>query len=467
MTPGGYREVLRVAWPLIVSTGSFTLMQFVDRMFLAWHSATAIQAALPAGILSFTLVSGFMAVAGYANTFVAQYHGAGDPLGCSRSTAQAVWLSLITWPLLLALIPAGRWLLRISGHPAEVLALELPYFTILMVGGVNVTLTAAISSFFTGRGDTFTNMWANIAGNAVNVVLDYAWIFGHWGFPRMGIQGAAYATLIAGAVTPGILLALYFSRRLRRSHGTSRTWGFDRALFWRMIRFGLPSGIHLFLDVASFAVFVLFTGRMGEVALAVSNIAFSINMVAFMPLVGISIAASTLVGQYQGRRDSGTAERAGWTALRVAFFYMAAVAASYVLLPAMYLGWFANRSETGLALEDIYPLGRTLLLLLAAWGLFDAVNLVLAGALKGAGDTRFVMWYSSLMTWGLLVPIQALIVFAWKGGILAAWGWLTAFIILMCSGFYLRFRGGRWKKIEVIEASAPIAIRREDVALAD
>ena len=87
--PGGYREMLRVAWPLIISMGSFTVMQFADRVFLAWHSMVSIQAALPAGILSFTLSAGFMALAGYANTFVAQYHGAGDAAGCGRATARS------------------------------------------------------------------------------------------------------------------------------------------------------------------------------------------------------------------------------------------------------------------------------------------------------------------------------------------------------------------------------------------
>ncbi len=465
--PGGYAEVLRVAWPLIVSTGSFTLMQFVDRVFLAWHSVTSIQAALPAGMLSFTLISGFMAVAGYANTFVAQYHGAQDPQGCSRSVAQSAWFALLTWPILLALIPIGRALLRMSGHPPEVLAEELSYFTILMAGGVTVSLSAAISSFFTGRGDTFTNMWANLVGNAVNVVLDYLLIFGRFGFPELGIAGAAYATVISGVVTSAILLALYLRKPFRASHGTARHWKMERGLFWRMIRFGFPSGVHLFLDIASFSVFVLLTGRMGAQALAVSNIAFSINMVAFMPLVGISIAASTLVGQYQGRRDSATAERAGWNALGVGLAYMSLIAASYVLLPREYLGFFSRSGEVGLRLEDLLPLGRKLLLMMATWGILDAVNLIMSGALKGAGDTRFVMWYSSLMAWGLMVPVQGFIVLGMHGGILRSWAWLTIYIMLLSSGFYIRYRQGRWKSIEVLDRSEVPPPRREDVVLAD
>ena len=458
--PGGYREMLRLAWPLIISNGSFTLMTFIDRVFLAQHSSVSIQAALPAGILSFTLICGFMAVAGYANTFVAQYHGAKDARGCSRATAQAVWLSLFSWPLILMLIPFGRWMLRASGHGAEVLEQELAYFDILMLGGVTVPLGAAIGSFFTGRGDTRTNMFAQIAGNVVNAVLDYALIFGHWGFPEFGIRGAAIATVIAGLVAPGIQFAIYFSRRIDAEYSTRGTMGFDAALFRRMIRFGLPSGWHLLLDIASFSMFVLLTGRMGGAALAASNIGFSINMVGFMPLIGISIAASTVVGQYQGRKMPEISEKAGWTALKLGVAYMAAVAVTYIAFPAAYFGWFIQREGGGIPLEKLLETGRIMLWMMAAWGLMDAANLVLSFALKGAGDTRFVMWYQSIMSWGLLVPGQWLIAVVYRGTILQSWAWLTVYVWILSIGFFIRFRSGKWKTIEVIDPVPPIVPTR-------
>lgn len=459
--PGGYGEVLQVAWPLIVSTGSFTVMQFVDRVFLARYSAISIQAALPGGILSFTLICGFMALAGYANTFVAQFHGAGDKIGCSRATAQGIWMALLTWPLLLLLIPVGRAILRWSGHAPEVLAEELTYFTILLAGGLQVSLGAAVSSFFTGRGDTFTNMLAVVIGNLVNIVLDYIMIFGKFGCPAMGIQGAAFATVIGGFVSPAILLALYVGPRWRKEYGTLAHWKLDPELFGRLIRFGLPSGLHLLLDVASFTVFVLLVGRMGEVALAVSNIALSVNMVAFMPLVGISIAATTLVGQYQGRGDPATAERAGWNALRVGVFYMLAVATTYMALPEFYFRLFTEQKEGALQLDRLLPVGRYLLMMMAAWGVLDAANLILSGALKGAGDTRFVMWYSTLLAWGLWVPGEWLLVNVLHAHVLAAWGWMTIFIMILSSGFFWRFRSGIWKSINLLDRPpAPPSVHR-------
>ncbi len=456
--PGGYREVLKIAYPLVISTASFSLMQFVDRVFLAQYSTISIQAALPAGLLSFTLISGFMALAGYANTFVAQYHGSGDTHGCSRATAQGVWVSLFSWPVILALIPLGRFLLRIAGHAPDVLSQELDYLTLLMMGGVTVPLGAAISSFFTGRGDTLTNMYAQLAGNLVNVLLDWLMIFGRGGFPEMGIRGAAIATIVAGLVPPLILFARYWHPRTNAVYASRSLWRLDYPLFKRLLRFGIPSGIHLVLDVSSFSMFVLMTGHLGALSLAVSNIALSINSLAFMPLIGISIAASTLVGQYQGRGQSELAAKSGWTSLKVGLIYMTFMAVTYAAFPQAYFQLFSERGAGGFELDELMQIGRWLLLLMAAWGLLDTVNLVLSGSLKGAGDTRFVMWYSTLMAWGLFVPGEWWVIYVRKGGILEAWIFLAFTIMVISGGFYWRFRSGRWKKIDLLDRQSPLPL---------
>lgn len=456
--PGSYREVIRIAAPLIISTASFSVMQFIDRVFLAQYSSAAIQAALPAGLLAFTLCSGFMALAGYTNTLVAQYFGAGDRPACARATVQGVWAALASWPPILALIPVGRAMLVWAGHEEDVLALELEYFTILMLGGVGIPLGAAISGFFTGRGDTLTNMYAQVAGNVANVALDYALIFGRWGFPEMGIRGAGIATVIAGFVPSVILGAVYLAPRLHREFQTRSEWRLDRALFAKLLRFGTPAGVQMVLDVASFSVFVLLTGRLGALSLAVSNIALSINTLAFMPLLGVSVAASTLVGQYQGRGRPELAEKAGWASLRVGLVYMAFMGATYVLLPREYFWLFSERGGDGFTLDELLTVGRPLLVLMALWGLLDAVNIILSGALKGAGDTRFVMWYSVAMAWGLFVPGTWAVIEVFDGGILGAWGFLAFVIAVLSIGFYARFRRGRWKSIEVIDRQSPLPL---------
>lgn len=462
-TSGGYREVLKIAYPLMISMGSFTLMQFVDRMFLAWHSPISIQAAVPAGILSFTFICGFMALAGFSNMFVAQFSGAGDPARCARSTAQAVFVALLSWPFMLALIPVGHLVLRYSGHAPQVLEEELLYFNILMLGGVASPLGAAISGFFSGRGQTRITMGATIAANLVNLVLDYALIFGHWGFPELGIRGAAWASVISGGVMPFILFVLYFSAPLNRVYRTRRNFRWDTVLVRRLLRFGTPSGIHLALDVASFAIFVVLTGRMGDVSLAASNIALSINMLTFLPVIGIGIAASIVVGHYQGRHQPYLAAKGAWTAFKIALIYMSVVGSTYVLFPTFYLSFFTERASAGLTLEEIYPVARVLMIIMALWGLVDAANIVLSGALKGAGDTRFVMWFSVAMAWGLLVPGQIVLVYVLQRGVIAAWCWTAIYIFLMAVGFIWRFFQGRWKEIDMLGATRPIQPNRPGV----
>jgi len=466
--PGGYREVLRVAFPLILSMGTFTIMQFCDRIFLAHYSGVSIQAALPAGVLSFTLICFFHALAGYAGTFVAQYHGAGDPEGCVRATAQGLWLSLFSWPLILLLIPVGFWMMRVSGHSADVLREEYRFFWILMVGGVVVPLGTAVGGYFIGQGRTRINALSCMLGCILNIALDYAWIFGHWGFPRLGITGAALATCISGCVPPGIQLALFLREPVTRRLGWRSALALRWSLMRRMIRYGAPSGGHLLVDVGSFTLFVLMTGRLEPVAFAASNIGFSINSVAFTPLIAVSIAASIVVGQHQGRGDGASAARAGWNALRIGWVYMFCIGLSFVLFPSGYYMLFKS-ADASYTLQQLVTVGRPMMWMMAGWGLFDAINIVLSGALKGAGDTRFVMIYMLLFGWLIWIPGEW-IIFAHHLGILMAWAWLTLYVIILSAGFWWRWRSGRWKKINLLEREIPLVPTRtgaEGLAVSD
>ena len=450
--PGGVREVWRVATPIIISMMSFTLMQFVDRIFLAHHSSVALRAALPAGTLSFTLTSFFQGLAGFSGTFVAQYHGAGRREECSRVTAQGIWLGILTWPLCIAVIPLGFWLLSIAGHPADVLAAEKTYMGILMLGGGMLGIQNALAGFFSGRGDTGTPMRANIVGNLANVVLNYALIFGHWGFPAMGIAGAAIATVAASALTWAILLFHYFRARFRDEFGTLKNWRIEWSLMKPLLRFGVPAALQTLQDVGAFAFFVVLLGRLAPADMAASNIAFSINNLAFMPLLGMGAAATIVVGQYKGAGDTATATRAGLSALKIAWVYMGVMALSFLLFPEAYFALFTGDGPDKVPLEDVIETGRWLMLMLAGWGFLDAVSLVLAGALKGAGDTRFVLIAATIATWLIWMPGELILILWLEAGLLAAWLYMTVFVLLLAGIFGWRFCRGGWKHINMIPA---------------
>jgi MATE family multidrug resistance protein len=211
--------------------------------------------------------------------------------------------------------------------------------------------------------------------------------------------------------------------------------------------------VQLCFDMASFSVFILLTGRLDELSLATSNIAFSINNLAFAPLLGFSNVASILAGQFQGAGKPKFAQGSVMRCLRLAWTYMALCAVAFLLLPETLLGAFRSPDAPYTAAE-MAALGRTLLAMLAAWGMFDTVNVVFLGALKGAGDTRFAMAWLLGTEWALYVPGVALAMVAFGGGILAAWWIQLAYIVLLSTGLYVRWRRGRWMSIRLVEAPA-------------
>ena len=449
---------MQIAWPLIISSGTFAVLNFCDRLFLSWYSEDAFRASLPSGILFFTLICGFMALAGFTNTFVAQFWGAGDKEGCARATTQGIFFALLSIPLIMLLVPVGIWVLRLSGHGAEVLVLEEEYFRIIMWCGGGMVLSSALGSFFSGRGKTFVIMSCNVFANSINVLLNYLLIFGKWGFPEMGIAGAGWATVIGSWISPLIFAVLYFSKTVNAEFGTFRNLRFDRQLFPRMVRFGLPSGLHWFLDVAAFTLFVLLVGRMGPIAHIASNIALSINLIAFMPMIGMGMAASILVGQYLGRNQPGYAERMGWLALKIGAGYVGMVSLSFLLFPAFYTNVFEGDAVGSVPFGELLEAVRILLIMLAIWGIADVAAIILSGALKGAGDTHFVMYFQSAVAWGFLVTGQLLIVFVFDGGVYASWMCTLLYIIILGIGFTLRFRSSRWKGIDLLDRRTTVSI---------
>jgi len=306
---GGIRELVRVAYPLILSTASHTIMQFTNRVFLAHYSPDALAACVPAGILSFSFLCFFMGTATYTNAFVAQYYGRKKTASVSVAVWQGVWLALVSGVILLSLTPAGLYLIDHSGHAAAVRALERPYFAILTAFAGFPVLNTALAAFFIGRGKTKVPMAVNIAGNALCVLLSWLLIFGAGPFPEMGIKGAGLAAVAGQMLMTVIYLRLIFSAANRRRYRTYRLVGVNKGMFARLIKYGVPNGVGFFLDVASFGAFIFIIGGMDKISLAASNIIASINMLAFMPVIGLGLASLTLVGKYIGMKKPDVAVR--------------------------------------------------------------------------------------------------------------------------------------------------------------
>ncbi len=202
--------------------------------------------------------------------------------------------------------------------------------------------------------------------------------------------------------------------------------------------------------MSAFTLFLLLVGRIGTLELAVTSISFSINTVAFMPMIGVSLATTTLVGQYIGKNDIPTAEKSTYTALKLALVYMVLVGLIFVLFPETLLSVFKGRGKGAEGFDQVLRLGRWILIMVALYGIFDAMNLVFAGALKGAGDTRFIMWAAIALAWIFFVPPVYFIIEVFELGLLPAWASATAYICLLGLIFLARFRRGKWKAIDLL-----------------
>lgn len=447
---GGLREVLALAFPLILSTGSWSIQHFVDRMFLSWYSPETIAAAMPSGILNFAVMSLFIGTTSYVSTFVAQYNGAGMNHRVGPAIWQGIYFSMIGGIFMLCLMPLSGPIFDYVGHEGAIRVNEIIFFKYICLGGFPVIASSALSGFYTGLGRPWPVMWVNVFATMVTLVLDYVLIFGNWGFPEMGMKGAAIAMVVSAYLSFFAYIVLLAKSSHKKAFGIFSGWRPDRDLFGRLIRFGLPSGIQFALDMAGFTAFVLILGRLGEVNLAATNIAFNINTLAFMPMVGIGIAVSVLVGRYLGSGKAELASRSTYSGFIMTFVYMSSVAVLYAAVPEIFTAPFAAHSDSA-SFPEIKELAEILLRFVALYSIFDTMNVIFASALKGAGDTRFVMYMIVLVSLFVLVLPTYVLIMVLGYGIMAAWTIATVYVILLGFMFLFRFRQGSWRKMRVIE----------------
>ena len=437
-----YREILRLVWPLALGMINNAIMQFVDRVYLAHDSMRALEAVLPAGMLMWMFAGFFQSVVGYSSVFVGRYHGAGDEGMCRATYRVALALAIGFGFLSIPLVPFGDWVLSVTVASPDLLKDERTYYDILMLGAVGVYGQMAAASYFTGRGKTRIVFWANLIGNVLNIALDPVLIFGWWGLPRMGIAGAAYATVGAMFVQMAILISAVGREHFRASSKAQGMMDVGR----RILRFGVPAGLYTILNMLSFTIFVFVTGGVGDLELAVSNACFTVNYLLVAPIEGFSLGASTLVSQALGRGDPEAAVHDAHRTLFLGVGFIAVCSLVVLLLAQPILGMFASR--TGASAEEFQSLGFTLFVLMAAWQVFDAADVILSGALKGGGDTKFVMWWMLVVGFVIWLPV-VFVVRRFHNTMPALWSTMILYVVVIRVGSLVRWRRGGWKMVKL------------------
>jgi MATE family multidrug resistance protein len=209
----------------------------------------------------------------------------------------------------------------------------------------------------------------------------------------------------------------------------------------------------MFIEVSGFTIFLLLLGRLGATQLAATNLAMTVNNLAFMPMIGVGHAVMVLVGQYLGKDKPDIAERSAYTGFAVAFVFMFLFAMLYLMIPDIFLMPFAAGADNA-TFEDVRELTILLLRFVAIYTIVDGMNVVFSNALKGAGDTTFVMIMISILTLVALIAPTIISLSIFHSGIMVLWGILTVFVMILGFSFYFRFRTGKWKSMRVIEQVA-------------
>ena len=440
-------ELWFLSYPLIVTMAAQVVMQFVDRMFLAWYSHEALAACVPAGVLAMTFAAVFMGLASYTSVFISQYYAKKKYASVTVSLWQGIFLAVLSSLLLAGLTPAGIALINAFGHEEAVRLLEIKYFSILNIFGGLAVINNALASFFSGRGHTKIPMWATVVGNLVNIVLDYVMIFGKLGFPVMGIEGAAWATVIGTGSITLIFCTLIFAGKVRKEFKIRRLAGFYKPVFSRLLRFGLPNGFGFLMDILSFTLFTFMIGNIDTLSLQASNVVMSMQPVVFTVILGLGIGIQILVSKYQGLKRPDLTIKVIKNACKIGYAYAGAVSLAFFFCSSFFVWLFIPPSSPDAALisAKTYPLIK----LVSAFVLFDATYLIFGEAIRGAGDTKFYMYVMIFCAWGLLIPGTWLIVYKLQMSVFWVWSWLTFYAALTAVFMLARFLSGRWKRFNV------------------
>lgn len=448
--PGGIKELLVLALPMIISTACDGVMTFTDRLFLARVGSEQMNAALGGGVAMQMLTFFFMGLTGYSTALVAQYFGAGEKANATKSAFQAILITIMAWPVILVLKPLTVGYFHFMNIPDSQIGFQTSYLNILAWGGVLGMMRYTLGCYFIGIGKTKIVMSATVAAMLVNVVLDYILIFGKLGLPAMGVEGAALATISGAFVAMVILIIAYLGKTNHADFSVLKSFRFNWTIMKKLIYFGSPAGLELFLNFLAFSAMISLFHSKGDVAATATTIMFNWDMVSYIPLLGVEIAVTSLVGRYMGAKQAKVAHHAAISGVKTGIFYSVIILALFVFIPEILVRVFHPAISTQV-FEDAVPIAVRMIQIASLYVLAEAVMAALVGALRGAGDTHFTMMVSVTAHW-LFVPILYLALNVFNLSIQFSWLILVVFFLLFCSVLVFRFKSGKWKNIKVINS---------------
>jgi MATE family multidrug resistance protein len=449
-----YRAVLAMALPLIANSGITAALNLTDTWFLGKISTEAVAAM---GAIFWLMLVFFLLMFGIGmavQTLAAQAFGAGRKRDAARASWTGFWCALATIPFFVFIAGAGHWLLAPFKLAPEIERLALEFWWPRMLGGPASVALFAFTAFFNGIGRTRITLMVMAVVMLLNVVLNQWLIFGL----GMGMAGAAWASTISVAVGVVLGLIMFISHGVSAEFGSRLCWKPELPRIAALFKLGFPMGLSPAADVTGFALFQLMLVSLGPVDGAATQIVMMLTSVAYMPAVGMAIAATTLVGQSIGAGDKDWAYRVGNAGIVLAVAYMGVLGLVLALGGPWWMSVFVSAGDPRAA--EVVQLGTLLLWIAAGYQVFDAVHLGANFSLRGAGDARVPALILLLLSWFGFVPLAHMLTFApgqgWvdflpQFGFGSAGAWTAALIYMIVMSFALawRWRSGAWRKIRL------------------
>jgi MATE family multidrug resistance protein len=419
------RPMVELAAPVVLAELGWMAMGIVDTIVVG-HVSTAAMGAVSIGEVLFNTAgwTGAGLLLGL-DTLVSQSFGAGDVRDCHRSLLNGVYLSVPITLALMGIIWLGIPFLGRFGIDPAVLKDVAPYLRAVTCSTFPLLLYFALRRYLQGMNLAKPVMFALISANLMNLLGDWILVFGHLGAPAMGAEGSGWSTFVARIYMAAVLLAyiLYHERRYRTGWKSTPLKP-DLVRIRKLIRLGLPAAMQITFEVGVFAAATTLMGRLGADVLAAHQIAINSASFTYMVPLGIGAAAAARVGQALGRGDAAGASRAGWTATLLGAAFMSCAAVVFLVAPQPIIRAYTPNA-------NVMRLGISLLAVSAAFQLFDGIQAVTTGALRGAGDTRTPMICHLLSYWALGLPIGYYLCFERGWGAVGMWTGLCLAIIVI------------------------------------
>ncbi len=453
-------DMVKLAAPTVATMVSYTAMQFTDAYMVSLITPpdpVNLAAQGNGGMWAFTPCAVALGLVGVVNTYVSQNLGAGKP-ECGPAYAwNAIWVGLAMWlGVVLPMAWALPWVFSHLGHEPRLVELETAYGRVLMYGLVLTLTTRAMAQFFYGLHKPRVVFIAAVVGNITNLGLNWVFIYGHLGLPRMGVSGSALATVIATGVELSMPLTLFLSAAYHRQYGTRTAWRPSLAHLKDIVRIGWPQAMMFGNEIVCWAIFMTaYAARFGPAQNSASWMALRYMHLSFMPAVGISYACTAMVGRALGANRPDLATARAKQGVMLAMAYMGTCALAFVLFRHAMIGLFVPDETPVAEREAIIAIGSRIMIVAAIFQLFDGLGITLIGVLRGAGDTVWPGVLTVVLAWTCLVAGGWVIVESWpEGGALGPWISAGAYIILLGLGLYYRFSSGKWKQVHLLKHSA-------------